>query len=87
VADAEKTIRDVGRRIAELREKAKLTQDQLAELTEMEPQNLRSIEAGRRNLTIRTMSRLAVALGCSIPDLFTPAKVRARRTPGRPKRA
>jgi transcriptional regulator with XRE-family HTH domain len=85
VPDAEKTIKSVGRRIAELREAAGLTQDQLAELIEMEPANLRPIEGGRRNMTIRTMCRIATALGCSVPDLFAPPTSHARRGPGRPR--
>lgn len=85
VPDADKTIKNVGKRVAELRETAGLTQDQLAEQVEMDAQNLRSIEAGRRNLTIRTMCRLATALKCSMPDLFLPTK-RPKRGPGRPRK-
>jgi transcriptional regulator with XRE-family HTH domain len=85
VPDAEKTIRSVGRRIAELRHAARLTQEQFAEKIVMEPANLRPIEAGRRNMTIRTMCRIATALDCSLPDLFAPPTSHARRRPGRPR--
>lgn len=83
VLDATKVIASVGQRVAELREAAGLTQQGLADASGMDPANLRPIEAGRRNVTLRTLVALANGLGCSLEELLVPAK-RTPRGPGRP---
>jgi transcriptional regulator with XRE-family HTH domain len=85
VLDAKKVISSVGHRVAELREAAGLTQQQLADASGMDPANLRPIEAGRRNMTLKTLVSLANALRCSIEDLLVPTKRPARRA-GRPRK-
>lgn len=84
--DPQKSIENVGRRVAELREDAGLTQEQFAEVVGMQVQNVRMIESGRRNLTIRSLARIATALKCEIAAMFAPA-TRAKRKRGRPRRA
>jgi transcriptional regulator with XRE-family HTH domain len=45
---------------------------------------LQRIEAGRVNLTLHTLLRLARALGTPVRALFDPPASRAPRKPGRP---
>lgn len=74
----------VGRRIGELREAAGLTQAQVAEELDMTVSNYQRIEHGLQNLSIKTMVRVATALGVPTPKLFTATSTR-RRGRGRPK--
>lgn len=60
------------RRMKELREKAGLTQVQAAKLAGMSQGRWSHIEAGRREIAVRTMGQIAVALGCPAQDLLTP---------------
>lgn len=76
----EQLLDDVGRRIAELRARAGLTQAQVAEAVAMTVTNYQRIEAGTQNLTLRTMARIARALGVRVVDLLAPPEEpRARR--------
>lgn len=84
--DPDELVRDVGRRIAEIRRVLGLTQEQMAERMGMPPRAYQVIEYGRRNLTLKTIARLAGALGVAPADLFqTPAPFKRKR--GRPARA
>jgi transcriptional regulator with XRE-family HTH domain len=72
----------VGRRIAELR--GDRTQLQLAERLGWDLRDLQRVEAGTRNVTVKTLVEIANALRVDPAELFaTPAK-RARPT-GRPR--
>lgn len=78
----------VGRRIAELRAARGLTQEQLLPLLGLtDVKHLQKIEAGRLNLTVRSLVGIASALGCeSVASLFVePASREVRR--GRPRKA
>lgn len=79
-------LRDVGRRVSELRVTQGLTQEALSERLGVNLQYLQRIEAGRENLTIRSIVHLAVTLGVRIATLFEPPQDRSPRGPGRPKR-
>ncbi len=68
---------DVGRRIGELRERAGLTQAQVAEAVAMSVTNYQRIEAGTQNLTLRTMAKVARALGVGVVELLMPPETRA----------
>lgn len=58
--------------LKEIREKAKLSQKQLAELSKIPQQTISSIESGSRpNPGILTLYPIAQALGCSVDDLYT----------------
>ncbi len=56
----------VGHRVIALREQRGLIQAQLAELASMDPNYLWRIEAGRQNLSLRNVARLAKALGVTL---------------------
>jgi transcriptional regulator with XRE-family HTH domain len=52
-----------GRRLKRLRLARGLSQEQLADLAQLDRTYVSSCEAGRRNATIRTIARLSLALG------------------------
>ena len=78
-------LRDLGRRIAELRTIRGLTQDRLAENADVTVQYIQRIEAGRENLTVRSLVRIANLLGASVPELFQ-EPLRRQVRPGRPSK-
>ncbi len=84
--DPEKLAQQVGRRVAEVRSGRDLTQAELAERLEVSIRYLQSIEAGRENLTLETISRLATVLGARPIDFFLPPVTKKPR-PGRPKKS
>jgi transcriptional regulator with XRE-family HTH domain len=61
-------------KLRELRKANGVTGEQLAERLEVPVQNLRRIEAGQ-NVTLKTIARIALALGCQVRITF----VRLRR--------
>lgn len=69
-----------------LRERAGLSQEQLAERADLHVTYVSGIERGRRNAGLNILARLARALKVSLPvlvtDLRSQTKVRVRR--GRP---
>jgi ribosome-binding protein aMBF1 (putative translation factor) len=73
----------VGRRIAELR--GDRTQQELAERLDCDVRDLQRIEAGARNVTIKTLVDIANALRVDPAELFAMPAKRRRRT-GRPRR-
>jgi transcriptional regulator with XRE-family HTH domain len=85
VEDPQKVIEQVGRRIAELRERADLTQAEIAERVEMTVTNYQRIEHGHQNATIATLVKIAGAIGVPVSALWQdPERARAGR--GRPVR-
>lgn len=80
-------IKHVGHRIAELRTDAGLTQEELAESIETATKNLQQIEYGKVNMTLRTVARLANALGVEPAELLVKPTRKAARRPGRPKKS
>ncbi len=85
-ADAERVMKDVGRRLAELRQDQRLTQEQLAERLRMDANNLQRIELGMQNLTLRTIVRLANELDVRPAALLEPPRSRLVRR-GRPPKS
>ena len=81
---AETIIANVGARAAELRRAQGWTQEDLAGRLKIEPQSVQRIERGM-NLSIRSLVKLAHALGVPTIALFQAAKSGERR-PGRPKK-
>ena len=77
---------NLGRRIGELRAGLGLTQEKLAERLKVSPRWLQSVEAGRENLTVDTIVKLANALRADVGTLFESATTPAPRR-GRPKRS
>jgi transcriptional regulator with XRE-family HTH domain len=77
-------LRDLGRRVSELRRSREMTQETLAEEANVTVQYLQRIEGGRENLTVRSLVRLAKLLDVQVRELFRAP--RSRRAPvGRPK--
>ncbi|TGT78789.1 XRE family transcriptional regulator [bacterium M00.F.Ca.ET.159.01.1.1] len=62
----------VGRNVQRIRQRKRLTQEQLAEISGFSQQYISGLEKGRRNPTIITIYELALALGVSHMDLFGP---------------
>ncbi|WHZ17101.1 MAG: hypothetical protein OJF52_003953 [Nitrospira sp.] len=60
----------LGRRIRELRLKAGLTQEQLAERADLHPTYLGSVERGERNLSLNNLDKLAGALQVPLHSLL-----------------
>lgn len=60
----------VGKRIAELRKERKMTQQQLADLCEMERSAIARLEGGTENITASTFYKLSQALGITLKRFF-----------------
>jgi transcriptional regulator with XRE-family HTH domain len=93
VLDAEQILRNLGRRIADVRTARGLTQDAMAEEIGISTKYLQRLERGR-SMTLRTLIHLANTLNVSLESLLlTPAKStsvrigRPRKTVAAPKRS
>ena len=63
--------RDFGKRVQELRkEKTGLSQERFALKIEMDRSYFASVEAGRRNISIINIKKIADGLGVSLGELF-----------------
>ena len=60
----------LGARIRELRKSLGLSQEQLAELIDMDKPNLSNIERGKRFMTAETLEKIANALKTTERELF-----------------
>jgi transcriptional regulator with XRE-family HTH domain len=69
-----------GARLKELRAAAGLTQHQLADAAGVHRQYVPMLEADARCPSLAVSSRIAVALGCSLPDLLSPAGSKAKKS-------
>lgn len=89
IEDPETLPARVGRRIAELRERAGVTQAYMAGVLETNVSNYQRIENGEQNLTLRTMARIAVAVGVNTIELLKAPEhpLPKRRPRGRPKKS
>src|ERR1700677_4196826 len=83
--DPDKTIENIGRRVAEIRLKLGLTQDALAEKAGVTGGYIRQIEGGWKNLRVNTLCKIADILGCQTRDLFETPTMK-KQTSGRPRR-
>ena len=63
----------MGAKIAQLRRERGLTQEQLSEQMGVLPQYLQRIEAGRENLTLRSLAKIAGLLGVDPSELVAPS--------------
>ena len=63
-------LRGLGARVAGIRRLKKWTQLQLAERAELPRSYVADIEGARRNPSLRTLVRLASALGVTLRNLF-----------------
>lgn len=78
-------IKDLGRKVAELRVARGLTQERFAERLGVSLKYVQRIEAGSENLTVDSLHRLATKLRVTVITLFEPPLVREVHR-GRPKR-
>ncbi len=68
--DYQDEIQYISSRIKELRTERKLTVQELAYRCDMERSNMSRIEAGRTNLTIKTICTICNALGVTLRDVI-----------------
>jgi len=59
-----------GQRLKEIRKSKNLTQEKLAEITDMDIPNLSNIERGKKFVSSTTLEKLAQALNVKEKDLF-----------------
>ena len=62
--------KDLGERIRELRGKTGLSQEKFALQIEMDRTYFASVEAGKRNVAICNLKKIADGLGVSLSELF-----------------
>lgn len=67
---------DVGLTIADWRNQAGLSQEQLAEMADIHRTYLSEVEGGKRNPTLSIVNNIVLALGKSLLDLFTAIETR-----------
>jgi transcriptional regulator with XRE-family HTH domain len=60
----------VGQRIAKLRKKSGLTQDQFAEVTGLNRTHLYRLETGKQSMTLKTLKIVADSLGVPVTKLL-----------------
>lgn len=59
-----------GARIKKLRVEKGLSQEKLAEISNLHRTYIGSLEAGKRNVALENIKKLAIALECKISELF-----------------
>ena len=67
--DCQDEIIHISKRIRELRKERRLTVQELAYRCDMERWNLSRIEAGRANMTLRTLCTICNALGVTLREV------------------
>ena len=63
--------KELGQKIKRLRKKQKLTQEQLAEMIDIAPRNLSSIEVGTSFAKAETLEKILTALNTTTEELFS----------------
>lgn len=61
----------VGKRVKELRNKLGISQEELADLAELDRTYITSVECGKRNISIVNIEKLAIALKVTLAEFFT----------------
>jgi transcriptional regulator with XRE-family HTH domain len=59
-----------GQAIRKIREKKGLSQEKLADIADLHRTYIGHVERGEKNLTLRSLERIAKALGVSVRDLI-----------------
>jgi transcriptional regulator with XRE-family HTH domain len=62
----------IAKNLRELRRASGLSQEELADRAGLHRTYVSAVERGERNLTVGSVEKLAVALGCQFLDLVTP---------------
>ncbi|MBR3677382.1 MAG: helix-turn-helix transcriptional regulator [Alistipes sp.] len=70
MVDYQIVLRDVTRRIKEVRRMKKLTVQEVAYRCNIERSNLSRIEAGRTNVTLKTLCIICTALEIKLTDII-----------------
>jgi transcriptional regulator with XRE-family HTH domain len=60
----------VGKRVKELRNKLGISQEELADIAELDRTYITSVECGKRNISIVNVEKLANALNISLSAFF-----------------
>ena len=60
----------VGKRVKELRNKLGISQEELADIAQLDRTYITSVECGRRNISIVNIEKLAKALTVSLSEFF-----------------
>lgn len=63
-------LKKLGKNIAKMRDKRKLTQYRLAQEIFTDQSNLAKIEDGKINPTVKTLLKISTVLKCKVKDLF-----------------
>jgi transcriptional regulator with XRE-family HTH domain len=71
--DPDRTVKQLGERIAELRRERGLSQGAFAEKIRSTPQWVSQLERGTRSPTVHTRVKIANALEVSLAELFSTA--------------
>lgn len=66
----DRELRNLGRRVAELRISRGFTQEDLAERLDKDARYVQEIEGGRQNITVRTAALVARKLRVPVAELF-----------------
>ncbi len=61
---------EFGKRLKEIRLSKNISQEKLAELSDLHRTYISSVELGKRNISIVSIEKLAKALSCNISDFF-----------------
>jgi len=60
----------LGRRIRELRNQTKLSQEKFALLINMDRTYFASVESGKRNISLKNIEKIAQGFGITLEELF-----------------
>ena len=61
---------NVGKRVKELRNKLGVSQEEFADMVELDRKYITSVECGRRNISIVNIEKLASAFNVTLKDFF-----------------
>jgi transcriptional regulator with XRE-family HTH domain len=88
IQNPKRVLRDVGRRVAEIREAAGKTQEKFSVQLKVSLKYLQRVEAGTENLTVLSLAKLANRARVRVTQLFEPPVTHRVKRRGRPpKRA
>ena len=71
-ASTRRKLAEIGELVRSARERARISQEELAEKIQMRRENVIRIEKGRANVTVETLLRLASGLGLDLRVAFRP---------------
>lgn len=77
-------FKKLGENLRALRKERGLTQEELAELVDLNPRMIQTIEAGGSNILVTTAMRLVAALDCEWKELIP--KIEAPKRRAKPSR-